>query len=125
MGGRGSSSGLRDMIVPQSRKQRRSQTELFKDFEIIDFATGETYRVADAPGSVRNRTVFAGKGSKSPYRDAYKLVNKYGGSLQDWQHVKADILLETEDGYLWADVHWSQCEGIGRVDPFVKEWKEE
>ena len=68
--------------------------------------------------------VFAGKGVKKTYEKAYKYANKYGGKPEDWQHVKAKGWLSTPEGDKYAEVHWSQCEGKGKHDFFVKRWLE-
>jgi hypothetical protein len=49
---------------------------------------------------------------------------KFNGDYLDWQHVKAIGVLDTPDGYIKAEVHWSQCEGVGKHEFFIKEWLE-
>ena len=95
-----------------------------KNYEVLDLATNERYQFAEG-SKIQNVKVFAGKGSKTPYRNAQKFADRYGGVAADWQHVKGKGLLETEDGDRFAEVHWSQCEGIGKVEFFVKEWLDE
>ena len=48
----------------------------------------------------------------------------YGGEISDWQHAKGRAIINTEDGDIPAEVHWSQCEGIGKVEFFIKKWLE-
>ncbi len=53
------------------------------------------------------------------------MVKKYGGKEEDWQHAKGIAeLISADDEYeyesITAEVHWSQCEGIGMFDFFVK-----
>lgn len=85
--------------------------------------SGEFFSFAEGT-KIQNVEVFAGKGVKTEYRNAQKYVDKYGGKLEDWQHVKGTGILSTSDGDIKAEVHWSQCEGIGKVDFFVKRWIE-
>ena len=94
-----------------------------KNYDVMDLGTGEMFKFAEG-SRLQNVEVFAGKGSSVPYRQAYKYAEKYGGREEDWQHVKANGLLETEDGDRKAEVHWSQCENIGKFDFFVKRWLE-
>jgi hypothetical protein len=91
------------------------------NYEVLDFETGMMFRFVEGT-RLQNVEVFAGKGSSSPYRNAYKYANAHGGKLEDWQHVKGTGWLETDDGDRHAEVHWSQCEGIGKFDFFVKRW---
>ena len=110
---------MEDLFVPKSIGARS-----VNDLPVMDFATGEEYRIA--PGtSVKNVETFAGKETKVRYRNAYKYAEKYGGNEEDWQHVKGNALLRTEDGDRMAEIHWSQAENIGKFDPFVKRWLDE
>jgi len=45
--------------------------------------------------------------------------------VEDWQHVKGVGFLETEEGIRKAELHWSQCESIGKFDFFIKRWLDE
>ena len=91
------------------------------NYDIMDLQTGEIYHLADGT-KLQNKEVFAGKGSKTPYYTAEKYAERYGGNPDDWQHVKAIGTLDTPDGYRKAEIHWSQCEGIGKHEMFVKRW---
>lgn len=93
------------------------------NYDVIDFETGEMFNLVEGT-KLQNVEVFAGKGSKTTYRKAYKFAEKYGGKTEDWQHVKAKGLLATQEGDRAAEIHWSQCEGIGKYDFFVKRWLE-
>lgn len=93
------------------------------DDDVLDLATGMRYYLAKG-SKLQDVTVFAGKGSKKEFRKAEKYAERYGGSAADWQHVKGIGLLETEDGVVMANIHWVQCEGIGKKEMFVKEWLE-
>lgn len=91
------------------------------NYEVMDLATGEMFRFVEGT-RLQDVEVFAGKGTRSVYEKAYKYVNKHGGKLEDWQHVKGKGWLETPEGDKHAEVHWSQCAGIGKFDFFVKRW---
>ena len=91
------------------------------NYEVLDLETGMMFRFVEGT-RLQNVEVFAGKGSSSPYHKAYKYANTKGGKVEDWQHVKGTGWLETDDGDRHAEVHWSQCEGIGKFDFFVKRW---
>lgn len=94
-----------------------------KNYDILDLATGEMYHFVEG-SKIQNVQVFAGKGSSTAYRNAEKYASRYGGKAEDWQHCKGFGWIETEDGDMRVEVHWSQCEGIGKFDFFVKRWFE-
>lgn len=100
---------------------RKSVGAKSKNYDIMDLATGEVYHLVEGE-YFRDREIFAGKGVKTPYRKAGYYAEKYGGKPEDWKHAKGIGLLDTKDGYHWAEIHWSECEGIGAVEHFVKEW---
>lgn len=95
----------------------------FENYDIMDLSTGEFYHLAEGT-HLQDKEVFAGKGSNEVYRKAEYFANKFGGKPEDWQHVKAKGYVETEDGTFLAEIHWSQCEGIGKQKMFVKRWLE-
>lgn len=92
-----------------------------KNYDIMDLQTGEMYHLAEGT-KLQDKEVFAGKGHRNEYRKASEYAIKYGGKVEDWQHVKGKGIVETSDGNFKAELHWSQCEGIGKVDFFVKRW---
>lgn len=92
-----------------------------KNYDIMDLSTGEMFQFVEGT-RIQNVEVFAGKGSSNVYRNAYKYANRYGGKIEDWQHVKGVAWLTTDDGDRQAEIHWSQCEGYGKHDFFVKKW---
>lgn len=94
-----------------------------KNYDVLDLATGERYHFAEGT-RLQNVEVFAGKGARKPYKKAPLFADKYGGKPEDWQHAKGFGVLATDEGDLRAEVHWSQCEGIGKVEFFIKEWLE-
>lgn len=95
-----------------------------KNYQIMDLATGEFFQFAQG-SRIQNVEVFAGKGTKTEFRKAQKYADQYGGSPEEWQHVKGHGLVETADGDRKAEVHWVQCEGVGKFDFFVKRWEDE
>lgn len=92
-----------------------------KNYEVMDLSTGEMFHFVEGT-RIQNVEVFAGKGSSVVYRNAYKYADRYGGNVEDWQHVKGTGWLTTEDGDRQAEIHWSQCDGFGKHDFFVKKW---
>ena len=94
-----------------------------KNYDILDLETGEHYHLAEGT-KLQNIEVFAGKGTKKDYRKASWYARKYGGDIDDWQHVKGVGVVETPDGQFKAELHWSECEGMGRLDMFIKRWLE-
>ena len=94
------------------------------DYSVMDLGTGEFFKFAKG-SKLSHVQVFAGKGVKTPFRKAQKYADRYGGNPADWQHVKGFGVIETDDGDISAEVHWVQCDGIGRHDFFVKRWIDE
>ena len=92
-----------------------------KNYDIMDLATGEHFSLVEGT-SLRNVQVFAGKGAKKPYEKAWKYASKKGGREEDWQHVKGIGTVDYYDEYHDAELHWSQCEGFGKHDFFIKMW---
>ena len=95
-----------------------------KNYDIMDLQTGRKYHLAEG-SKLQDKEVFAGKGTKKEYKKGKKYADRYGGKAENWQHVKAYGLLDTEDGYREAEIHWSQCEGIGKHEMFIKRWLDE
>lgn len=93
------------------------------NYDVMDLRTGEQFHFAEDT-ILRNKKVFAGKGSKTVYRNAYKYAETIGGNAADWQHVKAIGTIDYYGERRDAEVHWSQCEGYGKHDFFIKEWKD-
>lgn len=95
-----------------------------RNYDILDLQIGEVYHLVEGT-RLQDKEVFAGKGSKKEYRMAAKYAERYGGNVEKWQHVKAKATLATSDGERLAEVHWSQCEGIGKHEMFLKRWLDE
>ncbi len=108
-------TNLRDEFVAHSLSAK------FQNYDILNLETGERYHFAEG-SKLQNKEVFAGKGSKDKYRNAYIFAEKYGGAVEEWQHVKAISTLDTPEGERKAEVHWSQCDGYGKHDFFLKRW---
>lgn len=106
---------LNDIVIGKSLGAKA------KNYDVMDLETGEMFHFVEGT-SLQDVEVFAGKGSSTPYRKAYKYADAYGGKAEDWQHVKGKGWLETSEGERHAEVHWSQCEGFGKHDFFVKRW---
>lgn len=94
-----------------------------KNYDVMDLATGERYHFAEGT-KLQNVEVFAGKGTKTPFRKADAYAERYGGEAKNWQHVKGFGTLDTPDGDRDAEVHWVQCQGVGKHEFFIKEWLE-
>lgn len=92
-----------------------------KNYEVMDLATGEMYHFAEGT-KLQNVEVFAGKGTRTPFRKADETAEKFGGKAKDWQHVKGFGTLDTPDGDRNVEVHWVQCQGFGKHDFFIKRW---
>lgn len=92
--------------------------------DVMDLATGAKYQLV--PGSkIKNVEVFAGKGVRKPYVNAYKYAEKYGGNVEDWQHVKGNGYIIVDEEERHVEIHWSRCENVGNVDRFIKRWLDE
>lgn len=94
-----------------------------KNYIVLDLETGDFFRFAEG-SRIQNVEVFAGKGTKNVFRKAPKYADRYGGSPEDWQHAKGHGVIETPDGDRAAEVHWVQCDGVGKFDFFVKKWED-
>lgn len=92
-----------------------------KNYDVMDLATGEKYHFAEGT-KLQNVEVFAGKGTRTIFRKAGEYAERYGGNAKDWQHVKGFGILDTPDGDRDVEVHWVQCQGIGKHDFFIKRW---
>lgn len=94
-----------------------------QNYDIMDLSSGDMFRLAEGT-KIQNVQVFAGKGTRVVFRNAQKYAEKYGGIASDWQHVKGFADLNTKDGIQRAEIHWVQCQGIGKKEFFVKRWLE-
>lgn len=94
-----------------------------KNHDVMNLQTGEKFHFVEGT-RIQDVEVFAGKGVKTPYRNAWKYARDFGGKEKDWQHVKGKGVLDYYGEDRRAEVHWSQCAGIGKVDFFIKRWLE-
>ena len=117
-------AGNGDIIKMPDIQIGRSVGAKALNYDVMDLATGEMFKFVEGT-RLQDVEVFAGKGSKTIYRKAYKYADREGGKPEDWQHVKGKGWLVTAEGDRIAEVHWSQCEGIGKFDFFVKRWLDE
>ncbi len=113
----------RDIIEQEEIIIGRSVGAKAKNYKVKDLTTGETFYFAEGT-KLQDVEVFAGKGANTAFRKAPKYANLHGGKTENWQHVKGFGYLDTPDGEYYAEVHWVQCEGIGKFDFFVKRWIE-
>ena len=94
-----------------------------KNYDIMDLSTGEIFHLVEG-SRLQDVQVFAGKGTRTEFRDAAKYAERYGGSPDDWQHAKGIGMVDFYGEEIMAELHWVQCDGIGRFEFFVKRWFE-
>ena len=87
----------------------------------MDLSTGEMFHLVEG-SRLQNVEVFAGKGTRTIFRDAEKYAERYGGDPDNWQHVKGFGNVDFHGDERLAELHWVQCEGIGKFEFFVKRW---
>ena len=92
-----------------------------RNYSVLDLEIGEEYHIVEGT-YIKDKEVFAGKGVRTKYEKAFLYANRYGGKLEDWQHIKGKALLSTADGDRIGEIHCSECENIGKVDLFLKRW---
>ena len=107
-----------DITLPKSVGAKWS------NYDVMDLETGDYYHFQEG-SRITNVQVFAGKGVKTPYRNAEKMAARYGGAAEDWKHVKGFGILETEDGPISVEVHWSECKNYGKHEFFIKRYVDE
>ena len=94
---------------------------LWKNYDILDLKTGMVFKFVDG-SKIQNIEVFCGYGTRKEYHNAYKYADRIGGLTKEWQHVKGIGLIDTPEGHLRAEVHWSQHFKHGKHDFFIKKW---
>ena len=112
-----------DNIASNSIQIGKSLGAARKHYDILDLLTGTRFDLQDGT-HLQNVEVFAGKGAKTPYRNAYRLASAFGGKEENWQHVKGIGVIDFYGEPRRAELHWSQCEGYGKHDFFIKRWLE-
>lgn len=116
-------TGKPDIIELEDIKVGRSVGAARKSYEIMDLKTGEMFDLIDG-SHLEKVQVFAGKGTKTVYRDAYKYADDFGGEPEEWQHVKAEGYVDYYGESRRAKIHWSRHEKYGDHDYFIKDWIE-
>ncbi len=112
-----------DIIKLEDIEVGKSLGAKAKNYDIMDLETGEHFNLVERT-SLQDVEVFAGKGVKSEFRKADKYAKKYGGKAKDWQHAKGTGTVDYYGEGRKAELHWAQCEGIGKHDFFIKRWLE-
>ena len=69
---------------------------------------------------ISNVEVTHGKGRRNKINVIDKLVDKYGGSPEEWQKVKGIGHVDFKGESYKAEIHWYQEENVGKVDWKVK-----
>jgi hypothetical protein len=113
----GSIIKLEDIVIGKSVGEKA------KNYDILDLQTGEHFNFVEGT-HLQNVEVFAGKCVKTEYRKAYVYANKYGGLTENWQHCKSNDIIDYYGEERNTEVHWSQCERLGKHDFFIKRWLE-
>lgn len=94
-----------------------------QNYDIMDLKTGEHFQLIEG-SYLQNVEVFAGKGASKPYQKAAAFAERYGGNPDNWQHTKGIGSVDYYGETRKAELHWSQCEGVGKCEFFIKEWLE-
>ena len=116
-------SSIGGYIYPNSIAVGSSLGAARKSYDILDLVTGDRFDLIDGT-HLQNVEVFAGKGVKEPYRNAQNYASAFGGDEANWQHVKGIGVVDYFGEPRRAELHWSQCEGHGKHDFFIKRWLE-
>lgn len=75
--------------------------------------------------------VIAGKGVNRHIDDISRLINMYKKennsftNKKDWQKLKGITKVRVNDALRKAEIHWYQCESIGKVEVKIKRWLDE
>lgn len=69
---------------------------------------------------LRDVEVFAGKGTKSEFRDAWRYEESTDIPASEWQKVKGFGWVNYQGEEYYAEIHWVQAEGTGRMDMKLK-----
>lgn len=97
-----------------------------KNYEVLEPATEKIFYFVEG-SKIQNTTIFAGKGVKKPLNEAVRngLASQLGENPNDWSHCKGNAVLDYYGESRKAEVHWFQCEGVGKVKFKVKRWDDE
>lgn len=69
---------------------------------------------------IKNVEVFAGKGTKKRIREAFDLIEEFGGTMEGWQKVKGFGIINYHGEHIKVELHWYQHKGIGRQRMKIK-----
>ncbi|MBR0282634.1 MAG: hypothetical protein IJQ81_13810 [Oscillibacter sp.] len=110
-----------EILILPDESIGRSVGAKAKNYDVMDLQTGDIYHLSEG-SRLQDIQVFAGKGTRVSFRNADKYAKRYGGNAESWQHVKGRGLVDTPEGTRPAELHWMQCERIGKREMFVKRW---
>lgn len=96
-----------------------SADEANKSSDILNLGTKQRYKF-QAGSKITNVHVFAGKGCSRPFRDAEKYAKRYGGKIEDWQHVSGNAKITDGSKVLEREVHWVQGKDGKMHEAFIK-----
>ncbi len=96
-----------------------SADEANKTSDILNLGTKQRYKF-QAGSKITNVHVFAGKGCSRPFRDAEKYAKRYGGKIEDWQHVSGNAKITDGSKVLEREVHWVQGKDGKMHEAFIK-----
>ncbi len=101
------SINLPDEILPKSiGAQWANHKILMPDGTYAKFVEGS---------KLQNKEVFAGKGCRRKIDEVNRLVEKYGGTPEEWMKVKAISYIRKCTGDIEkAEVHWYEEKTVGR-----------
>lgn len=102
--------------------EKKSGT-LQSSIQSVTLPDGTVSRISEGTKITKIKT-FAGKGTKTPYRDAGRLSSQYGGEVSEWKKVRGDGYADFEGHPRRCELHWSECPEVGIVKMKVKRWFE-
>lgn len=108
---------------PYPIKRQKSD---WHNYDIYDPSTGIDLHISEGT-HVRNKSVFAGKGCKTPLREevSYGLTEQYGGKPENWKHCKGYGIIDYHGEEREAEIHWFEEETAGKHKFKIKEWLED
>ncbi|MBO5212857.1 MAG: hypothetical protein J6B60_04875 [Clostridia bacterium] len=65
---------------------------------------------------MRNKSPFAGYGTRVPIRDVARLNRQYNVNSNKWQKVKCEANIETMGEEIYAEIHWYEEPSVGKVE---------
>lgn len=88
---------------------------------VVDRKTEVEYYIVKG-SDITSIYVFAGKGSKKIFRNAWLYVKKYGGEEKDWFHARGKCIISVNGDQFEVDLHWCENQSVGAVSREIKEW---